>query len=136
MNFTVWLRPALALGAGTVLARTALAAGSLRHATVGEPPSPDQHVVTSGPSTTLARHMFERRCTFDSSNSPVGLPAIDEAVSDNGKTITLRDVVKSRHGRDRASAGVVASPARRRAFGSRRWMPFANVGSASASPGS
>ncbi|MCY3878397.1 MAG: hypothetical protein OXF74_04360 [Rhodobacteraceae bacterium] len=112
MNFTVWLRPALALSACTILAGTAFAAGSLRHATVGEPPGPNRHVVTSGPSTTFAHHMFERRCTFSPSNSPVGLLAIGKAVPDDRKTITFREVVKFHQGQDMATASFVVSLAR------------------------
>ena len=45
-------------------------ADTLRYATVGEPPSLDQHVVTSDLATTIAHHMFEGLYTFNGSNSP------------------------------------------------------------------
>ena len=65
MNFRIWLRSAIALGAFTTLVGAAFAAGTLRYATVGEPPSLDQQVVTSDLSTTIAHHMFEGLYTFD-----------------------------------------------------------------------
>ena len=134
MNFRIWLRPAIALSAFAMLADAAFAAGTLRYATVGEPPSLDQHVVTSDLSTTIAHHVFEGLYTFDASNSPVGLLAAGEAVSDDGKTITisLREGVKFHNGQDMTSADVVASLNRWGEFGSRGGLLFANVGSVAA----
>ncbi|MXY33634.1 MAG: ABC transporter substrate-binding protein, partial [Boseongicola sp. SB0664_bin_43] len=134
MNFRIWLRTAIALGALTTLVGAAFAAGTLRYATVGEPPSLDQHVVTSDLSTTIAHHVFEGLYTFDASNSPVGLLAAAETVSDVGKTITntLREGVKFHNGQDMTSADVVASLNRWGEFGSRGGLLFANVESVTA----
>ncbi|MDE0211440.1 MAG: ABC transporter substrate-binding protein, partial [Boseongicola sp.] len=134
MNFRIWLRSAIALGAFTTLVGAAFAAGTLRYATVGEPPSLDQHVVTSDLSTTIAHHVFEGLYTFDASNSPVGLLALGETVSDDGKaiTITLREDVKFHNGQDMTSADVVASLNRWGEFGSRGGLLFANVESVTA----
>ena len=64
---------AAALGLALATAPAALADGTLRYATVGEPPSLDQHVVTSDLATTIAHHVFEGLYTFDASYEP---PAI------------------------------------------------------------
>ncbi len=129
MNLRTWLKSAAAAGAFTALAGMAFANGTLRYATVGEPPSLDQHVVTSDLATTIAHHIFEGLYTFDSSNSPVGLLADGETVSADGKTITisLREGVKFHNGQDMTSADVVASLNRWGEFGSRGGLLFANV---------
>ena len=57
------------LVAGFLLATTANAEGMLRYATVGEPPSLDQHVVTSDLASTIAHHMFEGLYTFNAANA-------------------------------------------------------------------
>ncbi|MCY4261381.1 MAG: ABC transporter substrate-binding protein, partial [Rhodobacteraceae bacterium] len=134
MNLRICLFSVVALGAVTTLANAAFATGTLRYATVGEPPTLDQQVVTSDLSTTIAHHMFEGLYTFDASNSPVGLLATGEEVSDDGKTITimLRKGVKFHDGQDMTSADVVASLNRWGEFGSRGGLLFSNVESVSA----
>jgi len=111
MNIRICLLSTVTLGAFTLLASATLAAGTLRYATVGEPPTLDQQVVTSDLSTTIAHHMFEGLYTFDASNSPVGLLATGEEVADDGKTITImpREGVTFHNGQDLTSADVVAS---------------------------
>jgi len=134
MNLRICLLSTVALGAFTLLASATLAAGTLRYATVGEPPTLDQQVVTSDLSTTIAHHMFEGLYTFDASNSPVGLLATGEEVADDGKTITimLREGVKFHNGQDMTSADVVASLKRWGEFGSRGGLLFSNVESVAA----
>lgn len=85
--------------------------GMLRYATVGEPPSLDQHVLTSDLATTIAHHMFEGLYTFNAANAPVNLLATGDSLSDDGKTIiiSLRDDVKFHNGQAMTSADVVAS---------------------------
>ena len=67
----------LALGSAASLP----AADTLRYATVGEPPSLDQQVITSDLATTIAHHMFEGLYTFDASYEPRPLLASGEEVA-------------------------------------------------------
>lgn len=112
-----------------VAAGTANADTMLRYATVGEPPSLDQHVVTSDLATTIAHHMFEGLYTFNAANAPVPLLAESDSMSDDGKTITitLRDNVSFHNGQAMTSADVVASLERWGEFGSRGGLLFSNV---------
>lgn len=123
---------AAALG---IVAAPVMADGMLRYATVGEPPSLDQHVLTSDLATTIAHHMFEGLYTFNAANSPVNLLATGDSLSDDGKTITisLRDDVKFHNGEAMTSADVVASMKRWGEFGSRGPLLFGNVESIEAS---
>ena len=125
---TRW-KTVFAAAIATSMASTAFAAGTLRYATVGEPPSLDQHVVTSDLSTTIAHHMFEGLYTFDASNSPVPLLAESDRLEDDGRTIviTLRKDVTFHNGTDMTSADVVASLKRWGEFGSRGSLLFSNV---------
>ena len=111
------------------------AGGILRYATVGEPPSLDQHVLTSDLATTIAHHMFEGLYTFDASNAPVPLLASGETISEDGKTIqiTLRSGVTFHNGQPMTSADVVASLNRWGEHGARGGLLFANVDKVSAS---
>jgi peptide/nickel transport system substrate-binding protein len=59
MKLKTWMKSALAVGALMSLTTGAFADGMLRYATVGEPPSLDQQVITSDLATTIAHHMFE-----------------------------------------------------------------------------
>ncbi len=128
MNLRIWMKSA-AVGAFLLAAGPGVAEGTLRYATVGEPPSLDQHVITSDLATTIAHHMFEGLYTFDASNSPAPLLAAGETVSEDGKviTITLRQGVKFHNGQDMTSADVVASLVRWGEFGSRGGLLFGNV---------
>ncbi|MDE0114306.1 MAG: ABC transporter substrate-binding protein [Albidovulum sp.] len=125
----------LAFGAAIAMAGGAAADGTFRYATVGEPPSLDQHVVTSDLATTIAHHMFEGLYTFDSSNSPRPLLASGDSMSEDGKTITisLREGVLFHNGDEMTSTDVVASLRRWGEHGSRGGLLFANVDSVSAS---
>ncbi len=116
-------------------AAPAMADGMLRYATVGEPPSLDQHVLTSDLATTIAHHMFEGLYTFNAANAPVNLLAKGDSVSDDGKTITisLRDDVTFHDGQAMTSADVVASMQRWGEHGSRGPLLFGNVESIEAS---
>ena len=135
MTRTNWLKSAAFAAAAMALAGTAHAAGTLRYATVGEPPSLDQHVVTSDLATTIAHHMFEGLYTFNAANSPVPLLASGETISDGGKTIkiSLRQGVKFHNGQEMSSEDVVASLRRWGEHGSRGGLLFANVSSVEAS---
>lgn len=129
MKFHNLFRSAVAAGALLALSGTAFAAGTLRYATIGEPPSLDQQVVTSDLSTTIAHHIFEGLYTFNASNAPVPLLASGETVSDDGKTIviSLREGVKFHNGDEMTSADVVASLNRWGKYGSRGNLLFDHV---------
>ena len=117
----------------TLFSTAAWADGTLRYATVGEPPSLDQHVLTSDLATTIAHHMLEGLYTFNSSNSPAPLLATGETISDDGKTIviSLREDVTFHNGEHMTSADVVASLNRWGEHGARGGLLFSNVDSVS-----
>lgn len=134
MKLGIWLRSAVAAGSLLALSGTAFAAGTLRYATVGEPPSLDQQVITSDLSTTIAHHIFEGLYTFDGSYAPVPLLAAGDKTSDDGKTITitLRKGVKFHNGDEMTSADVLASLKRWGEFGARGNLLFDKVESVKA----
>ena len=125
---------AAALGLALATAPAVLADGTLRYATVGEPPSLDQHVVTSDLATTIAHHVFEGLYTFDGNYEPQPLLATGETVSADGTTITiqLREGVTFHDGQPMTSADVVASLKRWGEHGSRGKLLFANISDVSA----
>ena len=106
----------------------------MRYAVVAEPPSLDQHVLTSDLATTIAQHIFEGLYTFDSSYAPVPMLATGEKTSGDGKTITinLRSGVKFHNGKEMTSADVVASLKRWGAHGTRGKLLFEKIDSVSA----
>ena len=110
------------------------AGGTLRYAVVAEPPSLDQHVLTSDLATTIAQHIFEGLYTFDSSYTPVPMLATGEKTSRDGKTVTisLRRGVKFHNGKEMTSADVVASLERWGKHGSRGKLLFEKIDSVSA----
>jgi len=135
MKFRKLMNSALVAAALSIATSTANADGMLRYATVGEPPSLDQQVVTSDLATTIAHHMFEGLYTFSAANAPVNLLASGDSVSEDGKTITisLRNDVTFHNGQAMTSADVVASMKRWGEFGSRGGLLFSNVESIDAS---
>jgi len=135
MKLGIWLQTTFVTGVLLLFASTGFAAGTLRYATVGEPPSLDQQVITSDLATTIAHHIFEGLYTFDESYSPVPLLASGDKISDAGKTITisLRKGVKFHNGQELTSADVVASLNRWGKYGSRGNLLFDNVESLTAS---
>ena len=126
---------AMVLASSGAFVPPALAQATLRYATVGEPPSLDQHVVTSDLATTIAHHMFEGLYTFDAEYEPQPLLASGEEVGDDGKTITihLRKGVKFHDGQELTSADVVASLERWGEHGSRGKLLFSNISGVAAS---
>ena len=135
MNLKKWMGTTIAAGALMYAASSAYAGGMLRYATVGEPPSLDQQVLTSDLATTIAHHMFEGLYTFNASNAPVPLLASGETVSNDGKTIVigLRKGVMFHNGQEMTSADVLASLERWGEFGSRGGLIFKHVESVTAS---
>jgi len=133
MKIKAYLKTAVIVTSMSV-AGSVLAEGTLRYATVGEPPSLDQQVVTSDLATTIAHHMFEGLYTFNANNAPVGLLAADESVSADGKTIviSLRDNVTFHNGKQMTSLDVVASLNRWLEHGSRGKLLSDNITSVEA----
>lgn len=101
----------------------------LRFATIAEPPSLDQQVITSDQGTTIAQHVFEGLYTFNSKYDPVPMLVESENVSADGKVITLnlRKGVKFHNGKEMTSADVLASLERWGEFGSRGSVLFTHV---------
>lgn len=129
MKIKTWLKSTAVAATLLAMGGSAMADGMLRYATVGEPPSLDQQVITSDLATTIAHHMFEGLYTFDSSNAPVPLLAAGDETSADGKTITitLREGVSFHNGEPMTSADVLASLKRWGEFGSRGALLFDNV---------
>ena len=129
MKVNIRLGTNIAVAALAVLTGNVFAAGILRYATVGEPPSLDQQVTTSDLSTTIAQHIFEGLYTFNASNSPIPLLAAGETISNDGKTIViaLREGVKFHNGVEMTAADVVASLVRWGEYGARGSLLFGNV---------
>lgn len=103
--------------------------GVLRYATIGSPPTLDQHVVTSDLSTLIAQHWAEGLYTFNAAYEPVPMLATGEEVKDGGKliTINLRQGVLFHNGKEMTSEDVVASLKRWGEFGVRGPVVFKNV---------
>jgi peptide/nickel transport system substrate-binding protein len=106
----------------------------LRYATIGEPPSLDQQVLTSDIATIIAQHMFEGLYTFNAAYAPVPMLAKGEKITNNGKTITieLRKDVVFHNGKKMTSKDVVASLDRWGEHGSRGRLLYDNVDSVKA----
>jgi peptide/nickel transport system substrate-binding protein len=85
--------------------------GTLRFATIGEPPSLDIQVVASDLVSTIAQHVFETLFTFDQSYDVVPLLAEDYTLTEDGTlyTIKLRQGVTFHNGKEMTSDDVVAS---------------------------
>ena len=98
-----------------------MAAGILRYATIGEPPSLDIQMSTATIVATIGQHMFETLYAFDSKYKPQPFLATGEKVEDGGKklVISLRQDVKFHNGQDMTAEDVVASLKRWGEFGAR-----------------
>ena len=59
---------------------SAMAEGTLRYATIGEPPSLDIQVGTATIASTIAQHMFETLYAFDADYKPQPLLASGDSV--------------------------------------------------------
>ncbi len=103
--------------------------GLVRVAVIDEPPTLDQHVVTSDLTTMIAQHIFEGLYTFNSKYDPVPLLVQSEEIKDDGKVIvlTLRDGVTFHNGKVLDSEDVVASLERWGKFGARGPVLFGNL---------
>src|SRR3954452_17801909 len=103
------------------LSPKSMAAGILRYATIGEPPSLDIQMSTATIVAMIGEHMFETLYAFDSKYEPQPFLATGESVEDGGKKliISLRQDVKFHNGQEMTAADVVASLNRWGEFGAR-----------------
>jgi peptide/nickel transport system substrate-binding protein len=128
------LRCTAVIATGLFLTSQSMAAGILRYATIGEPPSLDTQMSTATIVGTIGEHMFETLYAFDSKYNPQPLLATGEKVEDGGKklVISLRQGVKFHNGQEMTSADVVASLKRWGEFGARGSLLMKNATSLTA----
>ncbi|GHS85373.1 peptide ABC transporter substrate-binding protein [Synergistales bacterium] len=109
------------LAAFLTAAGGAFAAQAIRVAVIDEPPTLDQHVVTSDLATMIAQHIFEGLYTFDSKYAPVPMLVEKEEIRGDGKVVvlTLRGGVKFHDGSDFDALDALASLNRWGQYGSR-----------------
>ena len=81
------LRCVAVVATGLFLSSQSMAAGILRYATIGEPPSLDMQMGTATIAGTIGEHMFETLYAFDSKYKPQPLLATGEKVEDGGKKL-------------------------------------------------
>ncbi|MDR1978963.1 MAG: ABC transporter substrate-binding protein [Synergistaceae bacterium] len=112
-----------------VCADRAGAAGTIRVAVIDEPPTLDQHVVTSDLATMIAQHILEGLYTFDSQYNPVPMLVKEEEIRDDGKVVALRlrEGVQFHDGTDLDAEDALASLQRWGAHGSRGPVLFNNL---------
>jgi peptide/nickel transport system substrate-binding protein len=117
------------LAIALILVTMTASAATFRYATIAEPPSLDQHVLTSDQATTIAQHVFEGLYTFNKSYDPIPMLVEKESISADGKTIalTLRQGVKFHNGKEMTSADVVASLNRWGVYGVRGPVLFEHI---------
>jgi len=120
----------IAVAASLFVAASAVSAETvLRYATIAEPPSLDQQVLTSDQATTIAQHVFEGLYTFDKNYDPVPMLVEKESVSSDGLnvTLTLRKGVKFHNGKEMTSEDVLSSLKRWGAYGTRGPVLFDHI---------
>jgi len=117
-----WLtRAAAAVIAASLLTGQVGAAGTLREATIGEPPPLDVMLTTADVVSTIGRHIFETLYAWDSTYMPQPLLADRDRVEDGGKTIiiNLREGVLFHNDKELTAKDVAASMVRWGKFGAR-----------------
>lgn len=103
--------------------------GTLRYATIGEPPHLDLMVVTSDLSSTIGQHIFETLFTFDETYSPIPLlvDTYEKSVDGSEVTFHLRQGVLFHNGEEMDSGDVVASLERWGEYGIRGPIMYKHV---------
>lgn len=132
--FKQFLRCVAVVATGLCLSSQSMAAGILRYATIGEPPSLDIQMSTATIVATIGEHMFETLYAFDSKYRPQPFLATGEKVENGGKklVISLRQGVKFHNGQEMTAADVVASLKRWGEFGARGSLLMKNATSLTA----
>src|SRR6266536_2031839 len=87
LRCTAVIATGLLLTSQGLLTSQAMAAGILRYATIGEPPSLDTQMSTATIVGTIGAHMFETLYAFDSKYKPQPFLATGEKVEDGGKKL-------------------------------------------------
>ncbi len=115
------LRSFIVVSAGLFLSYQSQAAGILRYATIGEPPSLDVQMGTATIAITIGEHIFETLYAFDANYKAQPLLVAGEKVENDGKkiTLTLRQGVKFHNGAEMTAEDVAASLRRWGEFGAR-----------------
>ena len=112
----------LGLTPGAVADETPRMGGTLKVASIGEPPTLDIPMSTATLVYEIMWHVNESLFTYDRAFNPVPLLAESDTVSDRGlrHTIVVRRGVKFHNGKEMTAADVVPSL--------RRWVKVASVG--------
>src|SRR5262249_41637799 len=112
----------LGLAPSAVADETPRMGGTLKVASIGEPPTLDMPMSTATLVYEIMWHVNESLFTYDRAFNPVPLLAESDTVSDRGlrHTIVLRRGVKFHNGKEMTAADVVPSL--------RRWVKVASVG--------
>src|SRR5690348_9538549 len=123
------LRGAAVVATSLFFTTQSMAAGLLRYATIGEPPSLDVQMSTATIVVTIGEHMFETLYAFDAKYKPQPFLATGEKVEDGGKkiVISLRQGVKFHNGQEMTAEDVVASLKRWGEFGARGQLLMKNA---------
>lgn len=97
--------------AGQAAAPAIPTGGTLKFATIGEPPNLDIMAVPADLVTMIAQHVFEQLFAFDAQYAVKPMLAQSVSVSQDGKTYTipLRQGVKFHNGQEMTAADVLAS---------------------------
>ncbi len=103
--------------------------GTLRYATIGEPPHLDLMVVTSDLSSTIGQHIFETLFTFDETYSPIPLlvDTYEKSADGTEALFHLRKGVLFHNGEEMDSGDVVASLERWGEYGIRGPIMYKHV---------
>ncbi len=111
--------------------------GTLKFATIGEPPNLDIMAVPADLVTMIAQHVFEQLFAFDAKYEVKPMLAQSVSVSQDGKTYTipLRQGVKFHNGQEMTSADVLASLNRWTKVSSRGKIAAQSIESIAASDG-
>jgi peptide/nickel transport system substrate-binding protein len=122
-------RAAVAVATTLFLNVQAGAAGTLREATIGEPPPLDVMLTTADVASTIGRHMFETLYAWDSTYTSRPMLADGERIDDGGKTIIikLREGVHFHNGKEMTAKDVTASLERWGKFGARGKLLMASA---------
>jgi peptide/nickel transport system substrate-binding protein len=123
--------------AGQAAAPTIPQGGTLKFATIGEPPNLDIMAVPADLVSMIAQHIFEQLFAFDAKYEVKPMLAQSVSVSPDGKTYTipLRQGVKFHNGQEMTSADVLASLNRWTKVSSRGKIAAQSIESITASDG-
>jgi len=112
-----------------VLAEQPKYGGTLRYATIGEPPHLDLMLVTSDLASTIGQHIFETLFTFDEHYAPIPLLVDTYEVRSDGREIVLhlRQGILFHNGKELQAEDVVASLERWGKYGIRGPIMFQHV---------